>query len=215
MPFGRVQLVAGERRVVDAASRPASARSLPRACTLSTSHSAGLPVKRRGDAVEVAHDAGLVVGGHRAHQAGARRLRAQPVQVVAAVAADGDRHHLEVQAEQRDSSAAAPRAPPCARWRRTAAVRMPAGPGRVAARRRARADSTAVWMPSVAPLVKSSRPLPAPSTRRAQARTSSSSARAFRPVPWLLLGLPKPSAIAASAASRASGSTGVVALASR
>ena len=52
------------------------------------------------------------------------------------------------------------------------------------------ADSTAVWMPSVAPLVNSSRPVGAPSTRRARARTSSISERARSPVLWMLLGLP-------------------------
>lgn len=77
------------------------------------------------------------------------------------------------------------------------------------------ADSTAVWMPSVAPLVKTSRPPGAPSTRRAVARTASSRARALRPLPWMLLGFPNASAITESAASRACGRTGVVALASR
>ncbi len=53
-----------------------------------------------------------------------------------------------------------------------------------------RADSTAVWMPSVAPLTNSRRPVGAPSTRRARARTSSISERARSPVLWVLLGLP-------------------------
>ncbi len=52
------------------------------------------------------------------------------------------------------------------------------------------ADSTAVWMPSVAPLVNSSWPLGTSSTWRAAARASSSTARALRPLPWMLLGLP-------------------------
>jgi hypothetical protein len=67
----------------------------------------------------------------------------------------------------------------------------------------------------VAPLVNSTRPGPAPSTRRARARVSSSTALARRPVAWLLLGLPKQARMAVRAALAAAGRTGEVALASR
>ncbi len=65
-----------------------------------------------------------------------------------------------------------------------------ASPASRRSRRATSADSTAVWMPSVAPLVKSNRPAGMPSTRRARARTSSIRERARRPVLCTLLGLP-------------------------
>jgi len=67
----------------------------------------------------------------------------------------------------------------------------------------------------VAPLVNSRRPGPTPSRRQARRRAASSIALAFRPVAWLLLGLPKRSRMASSAAAMAAGKTADVALASR
>jgi len=96
--LGGIQLVAGERGVVDAAAGQVQ-RQLAQRLHAVDHPQRGAAFERGLDAVEVADHAGLVVGGHRAHQAGARRVRAQPGEVVAAVLAHGYGEHLQAQAQ--------------------------------------------------------------------------------------------------------------------
>ena len=187
--------------------------SLPRACTPSTSHRAGLPcsawaMPSRSLMTPVSLLAAMVhtspaVGTWACNQARSCRPSGPTGMTRIGSARPSTPHQCFSASGTALCSVAPTRSCIC-------------GAGRPAcARRCTRADSTAVWMPSVAPLVKTMRPLSTPSTRCAAARAASRMARAFRPAMWVLLGLPKSACIAASAAARACGSTGVVALASR
>ncbi len=145
------------------------------------------------DAVQVGDDAGFIVRCHRAHQRRARRQRAQHVEPVAAVA-------------HRPAARAAPGPVPsrrfqCARLSGTALcsvapIRQQVAAG-VAARaplaHRAQGRQHGGLDAFGGAAVEHQ---PAVARRRARgaalARTLSRSARARRPVAWLLLGLPKP-----------------------
>ncbi len=193
-----------------------SSGSLPSACTQSTSHSAALPTSRstasmprRSDTTPVSLFAAIVhTSAARGASARSTSSRWRPSPSTGSMRSSRSVPSSRFQCARLSGIALcsvapirtmSPQASPRARRSRTAH----------------RAESTAVWMPSVAPLLNINRPSPAPTTRPALARTLSRSARARRPVAWLLLGLPKPSCMAAMAAAAAAGNTGDVALVSR
>ncbi len=99
--LGRIELVPRERRVVDRSFRQTQVELAERLDAVDQPQR-GTAGQRVGDPVEVADHAGLVVRGHRAHEAGVRRVRAQPCEVVATVAPDRDRMCLQVEPQQRD-----------------------------------------------------------------------------------------------------------------
>ena len=99
--FGRIQLVARKRRVVDTRGLQVQRKLAQRLHTVHQPQGAGTAgLQQRLDACNIRHHPGFIVGRNGAQQRGSGKMRFQKRQVMQALGIDRHREHRQVQAQQ-------------------------------------------------------------------------------------------------------------------